>query len=376
VSTTSTSGMTARVVLRPRALRIAMVAPPYYSVPPQGYGGVETVVAGLVDRLVARGHHVTLFAAGPRGTAAQEFVRTWDTPVADQLTLALPEVVHAARVKALLRAHTVDLVHDHTLAGPLTADSRHAPTIVTVHGRMDDLAEVYRPLGSTVSLVAVSNAQRSRAPDLGWVATVHNGIDVASFPYRDTKDDYVLFLGRFHPEKAPHLAVEAARRAAVRIILAGKCTEQVEHDYYRDQLAPILGPDAVEVGCADQALKRRLLAGARCLLFPIRWEEPFGLVMVEAMACGTPVVALARGAAPEVVVQGRTGFVVDRPEQLAAAITDCAALDPADCRRHASSRFDFDAMATGYESAYRRVLGRSGGSTTTSSWATRTPTGV
>jgi glycosyltransferase involved in cell wall biosynthesis len=247
---------------------------------------------------------------------------------------------------------------------------------VTVHGRMDDLAEVYRPLGGTVSLVAVSNAQRSRAPDLHWVATVHNGIDVDSFPYRDTKDDYVLFLGRFHPEKAPHLAVEAARRAAVRIILAGKCTEQVEHDYYRDELAPILGPDAVEVGCADQALKRRLLAGARCLLFPIRWDEPFGLVMVEAMACGTPVVALARGAAPEVVVQGRTGFVVDRPEQLAAAITDCAALDPADCRRDASSRFDFDAMATGYESAYRRVLARTGGSTTTSSWATRTPTGV
>ncbi len=337
-----------------------MVAPPYYTVPPQGYGGVESVIAGLVDRLVERGHHVTLFAAGARGTAAQEFVRTWDTPPTDQLTLALPEVVHAARVEALLQAHTVDLIHDHTLAGPLTAQARHAPTVVTVHGTMDDLAGVYRPLGSAVCLVAVSHAQRGRAPDLNWVATVHNGIDVDSFPYRADKDDYVLFLGRFHPQKAPHLAVEAARRAGVRIILAGKRIEELEHEYYRDELAPLLGPDAVDVGVADQALKRRLLAGARCLVFPIRWEEPFGLVMVEAMACGTPVVALARGAVPEVVAHGRTGFVVERPEQLAAAIADCASLDPADCRRHVSSRFSLEAMATGYEHAYRRVLARPG----------------
>ena len=252
-------------------------------------------------------------------------------------------MVHAARVEALLRAHTVDLVHDHTLAGPLTADARRSPTVVTVHGAMDDLSQVYRPLDGAVSLVAVSDAQRRRAPDLNWVATVHNGIDVDSFPYRAEKDDYVLFLGRFHPQKAPHLAIEAARRAGVRIILAGKCTEELEHEYYRDVLAPLLGPDAVEVGVADQALKRRLLAGARCLVFPILWEEPFGLVMVEAMACGTPVVALARGAVPEVVAHGRTGFVVDRPEQLAGAIRDCASLEAADCRRYVSSRFSLDA---------------------------------
>jgi len=333
-----------------------MVAPPYYTVPPQGYGGVESVVAGLVDRLVARGHHVTLFAAGTRGTAAQEFVRTWELPPAEQLALALPEVVHAARVEGLLRAHTVDLVHDHTLAGPLTAAARRSPTVVTVHGAMDELSEIYRPLGTAVSLVAVSEAQRRRAPDLNWVGTVHNGIEVDSFPYRADKDDYVLFLGRFHPQKAPHLAIEAARRAGVRIILAGKCTETIEHEYYARQVAPLLGPDAVEVGVADQAVKRRLLAGARCLVFPIRWEEPFGLVMVEAMACGTPVVALARGAAPEVVAHGRTGFVVERPEELAAAISAAATLDPADCRRHASSRFSLDAMTSGYEGAYRRLL--------------------
>ncbi len=224
--------------------------------------------------------------------------------------------------------------------------------------------------------MAVSEAQRQRAPDLNWVGTVHNGIDVDSFPYRADKDDYVLFLGRFHPQKAPHLAIEAARRAGVRIILAGKCTERIEHEYYARALAPLLGPDAVEVGVADQAVKRRLLAGARCLVFPIRWEEPFGLVMVEAMACGTPVVALARGAAPEVVAHGRTGFVVERPEQLAAAISASATLDPADCRRHVSSRFSLDAMATGYEGAYRRVLARQGAGPTAISRTARTRTVV
>jgi len=335
-----------------------MVAPPYYPVPPQAYGGTEAVVAGLVDRLVSRGHHVTLFAAGPRGTTAQEFVRTSERTLSARLGEAIPEVVNAARVLGLLRSRTVDLVHDHTVAGPLTAPSRAAPTLVTVHGSIAELADLYRPLTPTVGLVAISHAQRASEPGLAWEATVPNGIDVASFPFREHKDDYVLFLGRFHPQKAPHLAIEAARRAGVRIILAGKRTEPVEDEYYRTKVAPLLGRDAVDVGVADGVLKRRLLAGARCLVFPIRWDEPFGLVMVEAMACGTPVVALSHGSAPEVVAHGRTGFVVERPEQLARAIEDCERLEAADCRRRVSEHFSLDAMAAGYERAYRRVLER------------------
>ncbi|MEW1955213.1 glycosyltransferase family 4 protein [Terrabacter sp. NPDC080008] len=342
--------------MQPRSLRIAMVAPPYYTVPPHAYGGTEAIVAGLVDRLVSRGHHVTLFAAGARGTSAQEFVRTSEHTQTARLGEAIPEVVNAARVFGMLRSRQVDLVHDHTIAGPLTAPGRLLPTLVTVHGATAELADVYRPLGTAVGLVAISHAQRASEPGLNWVATVPNGIDVQSFPYRDRKDDYVLFLGRFHPQKAPHLAIEAARRAGVRIILAGKRTEPIENEYYRTRVAPLLGRDAVDIGIADAVLKRRLLAGARCLVFPIRWEEPFGLVMVEAMACGTPVVALSNGSAPEVVAHGRTGFVVDRPEQLARAIGDCEQIEPSDCRRRVSERFSLDAMAASYERVYRRVL--------------------
>lgn len=339
-----------------RPLRIAMVAPPYFAIPPDGYGGIEAVVAGLVDGLVGRGHRVTLLAAGEHGTRAQRFLRTWHRLPTDQLGEALPEVVNAARVAALVGSGVeYDLVHDHTLAGPLLARGRQAPTVVTVHGPTNELADVYRPLGRTASLVAISHAQRRSAPDLGWVGTVHNGVDVSGFPYRPRKDDYALFLGRFHPNKAPHLAIDAARAAGLRILLAGKCAEPVEHRYYEAEVAPRLGPDAVNVGVADSAAKRRMLAGARCLLFPIRWDEPFGMVLVEAMACGTPVVALGRGSVPEVVVDGRTGIVVDRPDELPAAIERALALDPAACRRHAESRFGIDAMTSGYEQVYRKV---------------------
>ncbi len=339
-----------------RPLHVAMVAPPYFSIPPGGYGGVESVVAGLVDGLVDRGHRVTLLATGEHSTRAQRFIRTWDEHPTDQLGEALPEVVNAARVAALIGAGTdYDVVHEHTLAGPLLARGRRAPTLVTVHGPMNELADVYRPLGVDISLVAISENQRSSAADLNWVGTVHNAIDVSSFPFRDRKDDYVLFLGRFHETKGPHLAIDAARAAGVRILLAGKCAEPPEQEFFEAEIAPRLGPDAVYVGDADSTEKRKLLAGARCLVFPIMWDEPFGMVMVEAMACGTPVVAFPNGSVPEVVVDGSTGIIVEREADLAAAIDRASALDPADCRRDVEERFSIEAMAAGYEDAYRAV---------------------
>jgi glycosyltransferase involved in cell wall biosynthesis len=339
-----------------RPLHVAMVAPPYFSIPPEGYGGVESVVAGLVDGLVDRGHRVTLLATGEHATRAQRFIRTWDEPPTNQLGEALPEVVNAARVADLIGAGTdYDVVHEHTLAGPLLARGRRAPTLVTVHGPMNELADVYRPLGADVSLVAISENQRSSAADLNWVGTVHNAIDVSSFPFRDRKDDYVLFLGRFHETKGPHLAIDAARAAGVRILLAGKCAEPPEQEFFEAEIAPRLGPDAVYVGDADSTEKRKLLAGARCLVFPIMWDEPFGMVMVEAMACGTPVVAFPNGSVPEVVVDGSTGIIVEREADLAAAIDRASALDPADCRRDVEERFSIEAMAAGYEDAYRAV---------------------
>ncbi|MGF1663189.1 MAG: glycosyltransferase family 4 protein [Kineosporiaceae bacterium] len=338
-------------------LRIAMVAPPWYSLPPRGYGGVEAVVADLVDLMVLRGHHVTLIASGDHSTAAHEVHRAYDEPPSERLGTPQPEVVQAAAAAAIVAELDVDLVHDHSLAGPLMARGRHVPTLATVHSRpTGDYAEYYRWLDRTVGFVAVSDSQRSLLPEAHWVGRVHNAIDVPSFPFREAKDDYVLWIGRFVEMKAPHLAIDAARAAGRRIVLAGKCSEPRERAFFEAEVAPRLGPDVEYVGEADAALKRELYSRARCLVFPLQWEEPFGMVMAEAMACGTPVVALRRGAVPEVVEHGVGGLVVDDLDAMAGAIHAADDLDPEGCRRLVQERFDLPVMADGYERVYRDVL--------------------
>ncbi len=340
-----------------RQLNVAMIAPPYFSVPPTAYGGVEAVVADLVDALIDRDHQVTLIGAGRHRTRAQRFLATYQQPPAEQLGEPLPEVVHAARVGQLLEDLGADVVHDHTLASPLLARGRVVPTVITVHGpATGEYGTYYGALGNTVSLVAISDAQRAKAPELPWTATVHNAIRVDTFPFRAEKDEFVLFLGRFHPEKAPHLAIEAAREARLPIVLAGKCIEPVERAYFSREVEPRLGPDTTMFGVADAAAKRDLLARASCLVFPICWDEPFGLVVIEAMACGTPVVAMRRGAAPELILPGQTGVIVDHPGELAGAIHEARRLDPWICRKHVKQNFTTDLMAAGYEAVYRRAI--------------------
>jgi len=344
---------------RRRSLRVAVIAPPYFTVPPNGYGGIEVVVADLVDALVPRGHHVTLIGAGQHGTQAQAFVPVIPEPVADRLGEALPEIVHAARVLRAVERLEVDLVHDHTAAGPLLAPGRSLPTVVTAHGPVTSgLGDVYASLGDSIALVALSDTQRSTRPDLPWVATVHNAVRVDTFPYRPDKEEWVLFLGRFHPEKAPHAAIDAARAAGVKIVLAGKCSEPLEKAYFAEMVEPRLGPGVEILGVADAFTKRDLLSRTRCLVFPICWDEPFGLVMVEALSCGTPVVALRNGAVPELLRDGVTGWVCDKEDELAAAIRASGSLLAADCRREAEQRFDVSVMARGYERVYRQVLGQ------------------
>lgn len=345
------------VAVGDKRLHVAMIAPPYFDIPPTAYGGVEAVVADLVDALTARDHQVTLIGAGGHRTRAQRFLATYQRQPADQLGEPLPEVVHAAQVARLLEDLDADVVHDHTLAGPLLARGRAAPTVVTVHGpATGEPGTYYGALGSTVGLVAISDAQRAKAPGLPWAATVHNAIRADTFPFRAEKDEFALFLGRFHPDKAPHLAMEAARAARLPIVLAGKCAEPAERAYFTREVEPRLGPDTTMFGVADAAAKRDLLARAACLVFPICWDEPFGLVMIEAMACGTPVVALRRGAAPELIIPGQTGVIVDHPGELAGAIDEARRLDPWICRKHVQQNFTTDLMAAGYEAVYRRAL--------------------
>lgn len=357
--TTTTAPRTHLTPAQPSAepLRIAMVAPPYFSLPPTGYGGIEAVVADLVDDLVRDGHHVTLIGAGPHRTAANDYVATFAEPPSAKLGDPLIEVLHAARVADVIQRGDFDVVHDHTLAGPLLARATLAPTVVTVHGPLEpDPAEYYRALGAGVRLIGISDAQRRAAPDLPWLGTVYNGIRVETFPFQTDKEPFALFLGRFHPQKAPHLAIDAARAAGLPITLAGKCQEPIEKDYFAAEITPRLGPDVTIFGIADAVAKRDLLVRAACLLFPICWEEPFGLVMVEAMACGTPVVALRRGSVPEVVEDGVTGVVVDAPEELPDAIGASRALDPIACRHHVATSFSTERMARGYVAAYRKLV--------------------
>jgi glycosyltransferase involved in cell wall biosynthesis len=357
-------------------LRVVLVAPPYFDVPPREYGGVETVVADLADALVARGHEVVLVGAGRPGTAAR-FVPVWERTIPERLGQPYPEVAHPLLVRRavedLAADGRIDVVHDHTLGGPLNApvySALGAATVATVHGPVDaDLRRYYRALGPEVHLVAISDRQRALAPDLNWAGRVHNALRVADWPFQPDKAGYALFLGRFHPDKAPHLALDAAHAAGIPLVLAGKCAEPAERDYFEQQVRPRLTGSDQLFGMADARAKRTLLAGARCLLFPARWEEPFGMVMIEAMACGTPVVALRAGSVPEVVADGVTGVIADDPAQLPAALELAADLDPAACRSHVAERFHVEGMAAGYEAAYLRALqaagatGRGGGGT-------------
>lgn len=340
-----------------RPLRIAMVAPPWFELPPTGYGGIEQLVADLVDSLIARGNDVTLIGAGDNGTGAT-YASTFPEPQAERIGEPLPETLHAARAATLLSDLDIDVVHDHCLASPLTAAGRLTPTVVTVHGPVTgELGDLYAAFGDSVSLVAISDAQRSFRPELNWVATVHNAIDVAGFPFQTEKEDYALFLGRMNPEKGVHVAVDVCRQAGQRLIIAAKCGEEAEQEYFEREVQPLLGPGAEYIGEADATTKRELLRNARCLLLPLLWEEPFGLVMVEALACGTPVVTLRRGSAPEVVVDGVTGIICDEPADLPAALARVTGIDPAACRRDAEERFDLHVMAARYEHVYRSLVG-------------------
>jgi glycosyltransferase involved in cell wall biosynthesis len=343
-----------------RPLRIGMVTPPWFEIPPRAYGGIEWMAYWLVEGLLKRGHDVVLVAAGNNRTNAR-FVQTYRLPPSARLGDPMPEMVHAAAGARALEALDLDVVHDHTLAGPLVALGRSIPTVVSAHGPVGgELGDYYSHLGESVSLVAISNAQRRSAPHLPWAATVYNSIPVREYPFREDKDDYILFLGRMSPDKGAHLAIDAARQAKTHLIIAGKCTEPTEHAYFKERVAPRLGPDIEWVGEADTGTKKDLLSHARCLLFPIQWEEPFGIVMVEAMACGTPVVALPHGSVAEVVKHGVTGYICDDPSQLAAAIARSEAIDPAACRTWVAGKFDVASMVSGYEMVYENAIaGRS-----------------
>ena len=351
-------------VVRPTAnsqLRIGLLAPPWVPVPPPSYGGIEQVVATLAEGLVERGHEVVLVAAPGSSVPGTQLVSPLPA-LPGRIGDPADDWRHAlAGVDAL---GEVDVVIDHS--GPLGAllTSRlPVPGLHVTHGPLDAVpTEIYEGIARhfpRLRLVAISRAQRAMAPTLPFAGVCHNGLALETAPFRARSDGYLAFLGRMAPEKGPHDAILIARRAGLPLLIAAKCREPEEHEYFAKHVAPELGPDVVWLGELGAAEKYSLLGGARALLFPIAWPEPFGMVMIEAMACGTPVLATARGSVPEVVADGVTGFVRDTADELVDAVGRIGEIDRRACRRHVAERFSADAMTAGYERLARaEIAGR------------------
>jgi glycosyltransferase involved in cell wall biosynthesis len=346
-------------------IRIAVIAPPWYSVPPSGYGGIEWVVALLADGLTDRGHEVTLFAPPGSETDARLVPPLDEMPPEELIGDPWYEAAHA--VSAYDRGDEFDLLHDHT--GPVGASigaMSDSSTVHTLHGPFTDQTKMlYRRIARRHWFVAISESQRSMGPkNLRWAGVVYNGIPTDRYPFREDKEDFLLFLGRADEEKAPHLAIQAARRAGRRLVMCATTKNERERSYWTANVEPILGDDIEVHGECPQDQKGALLARAAALVFPIQWAEPFGLVMTEAMACGTPVVAWRNGSVPEVVADGETGFVVESVEEMAAAVDRVGDLDPHAMRAWVKERFSAEAMVAGYERVYQRALAEGDGSST------------
>ena len=347
----------------PTPLRIAMLAPPWISVPPAGYGGVEWVVSALTDALVLRGHSVTLFCA-PGSVSSARVMSMLDTDHPDEIERSLYEVDHVARAfdhidRAGRQGHGFDVVHDHCGFTALAmADRLDTPLVHTVHGPFTtSTAAFYAHHRDKGTLVGISQAQIASAPpELSDVSAIPNPIDMRAWPLQEEKGDHLLWVGRMTPEKGPHRAIEAARLANVRLVLAG-IIQPGQRAFFEREVAPHIDGERVRfVGEVGGAAKQALFAHARALLMPIRWAEPFGMVMVEALACGTPVIAFPEGAARELVVAGHTGFLVDDETQMAAAVGELSSIAPSNCRRWVSQHCDVDVIAAAYEHRYQLAL--------------------
>jgi glycosyltransferase involved in cell wall biosynthesis len=344
-------------------LHIAMFAPPWIPVPPPGYGGIEFVVALVTDALVELGHDVELFCAP--GSSSRATVHTLlDRAHPDSIERALFEADHTGRGFRAFDAASADgrpfdVVHDHSGFTALAMANRlDSPLVHTVHGPFDqDTNPYYAVHGQNGSVVCISRAQASMAPDPAIVdGVVHNPIDIDNWPFAAQKDDYLLWVGRFVAEKGPQRAIRVAKATGRRLILAGVVQPRQER-FFAEEIQPHLDGDRIEyVGEIGGARKQRLFADAYAFLMPIRWAEPFGMVMTEAMACGTPVIAFPEGSAPEVVEDGVNGFLVDDEHEMAAAIGRLGEIDRAGCRAYAERCFGVDLAVDGYLRVYEQAI--------------------
>jgi glycosyltransferase involved in cell wall biosynthesis len=342
-----------------RRLRIAQVSPLYERVPPALYGGTERIVGYLTEELVKRGHDVTLFATGDSRTKAKLVAPApralrLDGHPRDDLAFHLLEL---ARV--FEHPRDFDIIHCHIghLAFPFSRLAG-ASALHTLHGRLDlpDTFPVFRHFRDE-PLVSISHAQRRPFKGLGvtWAGTVYHGLPLTKYPFAPARGSYLAFLGRISPEKRPDLAIALAKRLGIKLKIAAK-VDPVDQVYFDRDIKPLLDHPLIEfTGEISEDAKADFLGRALALVFPIDWPEPFGLVMIEALACGTPVIARGCGSVPEIVLDGRTGFVVDTLDDMEGAVKAVDRIDRAECRRDVVRRFSVERMVDGYESIYQSV---------------------
>jgi glycosyltransferase involved in cell wall biosynthesis len=341
-------------------MRIAQIAPLYECVPPKLYGGTERVVSYLTEELVRQGHDVTLFASGDSKTSA-ELVPCCDMALRLNPSIRDPLPYHVIMMEQIRqRAHEFEILHFHVdyLHAPLVRQLS-CPAITTHHGRLDlsDLASFYGVFHD-MPLVSISRHQRGYLRHANWIGTVHHGLPRDLLPFQpDAGEGFLVFLGRISPEKRPDLAIEIAAKAGVPLKIAAK-VDRVDQAYWSEKIEPMVRAHTIVefIGEINEQEKAELLGNAAALLFPIDWPEPFGLVMIEAMACGTPVIALRRGSVPEVVEDGVSGFIVDTVEQAVAAVRRIPDLDRATVRAVFERRFTAERMAKDYVEIYHRIV--------------------
>ena len=338
-------------------MRIAQVAPLYERVPPRQYGGTERVVSYLTEELVRLGHDVTLFASGDSITQAQlqspcDRALRLDPDSRDSLAPHIRMLGHVYR-----QAPAFDVIHCHTdyLSLPL-ARAASTPTVITLHGRLDipELHPLYTDYPD-IPLVSISDAQRLPLAQANWVATVYHGLPADLYSFQPQPDRYLLFLGRIAPEKRPDSAIRIACRAGIPLRIAAK-VDPADQTYFETAIRPLLTHPLIDfIGEVNEQQKQTLLGNALALLFPIDWPEPFGLVMIEALACGTPVIARRRGSVPEILQHGRTGWICETEDDMLTAVQRVELLDRSACRREFEERFTVTCMAHQYVEVYQRL---------------------
>jgi glycosyltransferase involved in cell wall biosynthesis len=340
-------------------MRIAQIAPLWERVPPPGYGGTELVVGLLTDELVRRGHEVTLFASGDSITLAK-------LQSVHPRALRLDSTVKEGNIYEMLqlawvfeRAEEFDVIHSHMGCSALPYTKLvKTPTITTLHGIFTPDNEKMFQYAKSQPYVSISNAQREPRLGLNYAATVYNGIDVSSHKFHPQPEEspYLAFLGRISPEKGTHIAIQIAKQAGWRLKMAGK-VDVVDVEYFEREVKPFIDGEQIEyLGEANHVQKNALMGGAVATLFTITWREPFGLVMVESMAAGTPVIAMNFGSVPEVIVHGKTGFICNNIEECVSAVSKVTELDRYACREHVENNFSVQKMVDGYEAVYRQIV--------------------